>query len=342
MAVLRFSDPDGAFAAVRLASDVHLTDAQRTFTRAGGEWTLDVDLPDVLRLEYQLEVTRADGGGTDHICDPGNPRRAPGAFGEKSVLELPGYHAPAWLDAPAVDGHIDESAVRGRGLGATVAIRVWSPADTEPGRPLRLLLANDGPEYDALASLTRYCAAMIAADELPPFRVALLAPGDRDQWYSASAAYSRVLAHDIVPALRDAYGVIGAPAGMGASLGALAMLHAQRRFPRALGALLLQSGSFFIPRYDAQERGFSRYARIIRFVRETRRDGTYAMPVPTTITVGRAEENAANNRAMARALAEQGYEVAFEEVADMHNYVGWRDALHPHLTALLRRAWRPR
>ena len=172
------------------------------------------------------------------------------------------------------------STIRGRGLGAHVAVRVWSPADVEPGTPLRMLLANDGPEYDALSQLTRFSAAMIAAGELPPHRVALLAPGDRNQWYSASAAYARVLAHDIVPALRDAFGMVGAPAAMGASLGGLAMLHAQRRFPRAFGALFLQSGCFFIPRYDAHESGFGRYARIIRFVRETLRDGQYAMPGP--------------------------------------------------------------
>ena len=76
--------------------------------------------------------------------------------------------------------------------------------------------------------------------------------------------------------------MIGAPAAMGASLGGLAMLHAQRRFPRAFGALFLQSGCFFMPRYDAHERRFSRYARIMRFVRDTLRDGEYAIPVPVT------------------------------------------------------------
>jgi enterochelin esterase family protein len=205
-----------------------------------------------------------------------------------------------------------------------------------------MLLANDGPEYDALSQLTRFSAAKIAAGELPPHRVALLAPGDRNQWYSAAAAYSRVLANDIVPGLRDGFGVIGAPVGMGASLGGLAMLHVQRRFPRALGGLFLQSGSFFMPRHDSQERSFSRYVRIVRFVRETVRDGQYAIGVPVTITVGRGEENAHNNREMARALAAQGYDVSLEEVADMHNYVGWRDAFDPHLTSLLRRAWTPR
>ena len=331
---LRLPDPEETYTAVRLSSDL----GEPPFERDDDEWVLELDLPDVLRLEYKLEVTRRDGG-SEWICDPGNPKRAPGAFGEKSVLELPGYSAPAWLEEEGVEGRFDEAPVRGRGLGAYVGVRVWSPADVEPGRPLRMLLANDGPEYDALSQLTRYSAAMIAAGELPPHRVALLAPGDRNQWYSASAAYARVLAHDIVPALRDAFGIVGAPAAMGASLGGLAMLHAQRRFPRAIGALFLQSGSFFIPRYDAHESGFGRYARIIRFVRETLRDGQYAMPVPTTITVGRAEENAHNNREMARALAAQGYDVTLEEVLDLHNYVGWRDAFDPHLTALLRRAW---
>jgi enterochelin esterase family protein len=335
---LRLEDPDERFSAVRLASDLHLSEAQRSVARNGDGWVLDLELPDVLRLEYKLEVEHPDGG-TEHICDPGNPKRAPGAFGEKSVLELPGYQPPGWLTAEAVEGSFVEAEIRGRGLGAHVAVRVWSPDGHPPGTPLRTLLANDGPEYDALSQLTRYAGAMIAAKELPPFRVVLLQPGDRDNWYSASAAYSRVLDSDIVPQLKKAFGVIGPPAAMGASLGALAMLAAQRRFPRTFGALFLQSGSFFMPRYDAHERRFSRYTRITRFVRDTLRDGAYAIPVPVSITVGRAEENAENNREMARALAAQGYEVSLEEVPDMHNYVGWRDAFDPYLTTLLKRAW---
>lgn len=336
--VLGLDDPDARYTAVRLASDLHLSHDQRSYARNGTGWTLEVELPDVRRLEYKLEVEHPDGG-TEHILDPGNEKRAPGAFGDKSVLELPDYEAPEWLTAEAVPGRYDEIVVRGRGLGALVAGRVWSPEDAPPGTPLRLLVVNDGPEYDALASLAQYAGAMIASGTLPPFRVAMLQPGDRNDWYSASAAYSRVLDNDILPDLRARFGTIGAPVAMGASLGALAMLHAQRQFPRAFSALFLQSGSFFLPRYDSHERGFSRYLRITRFVRDTLRGGAYAMPVPVTITVGRAEENASNNREMARALAAQGYEVSLEEVLDMHNYVGWRDAFDPHLSQLLRRAW---
>src|SRR4051795_4110818 len=224
---LRFADPDEALAAVRLASDLHLSDEQRSFKRDGDGWVLEAELPDVQRLEYMLELEHPDGG-VEHILDPANDKRAPGAFGEKSVLELPGYEAPAWLDAKTAPGRTDDLSVRGRGLGANVDIRVWAPEDAPPGRPLRMLLANDGPEYDALSQLTRYAGAMIAGGELPPFRVALLSPGDRNQWYSASAAYSRVLDHDVVPALREAFGVVLQPAAMGAS---------PRRRARAAGAL---------------------------------------------------------------------------------------------------------
>jgi enterochelin esterase family protein len=336
--MLRVADPERRYAAVRLASDLHLTESQRSFSHIDGEWVLDLRPRDVHRLDYMLELVDA-GGDVEHALDPGNPHRAPGAFGEKSVLLLPGYEPPAWLEAPGAEGRFDELEVRGRGLGASVAIRVWSPADAAPEKPLRLLVAHDGPEYDELASLTRFTAAKIAAGELPPHRVALLSPGDRDQWYSASQVYGRSLANDVIPALRDAFTTVGTLAGMGASLGALAMLHAHRSFPRSLGALFLQSGSFFTPRLDPQEWRFPRFARIVRFVRGMDRNAPYAIPVPVTMTVGSAEENAANNRAMAHVLASQGYEVVLEEVPDMHNYTGWRDALDPHLTALLSRTW---
>jgi enterochelin esterase-like enzyme len=336
--MLRLADPDGRYTAVRLASDLHLSEAERSFARVDGEWVLELAPRDVRRLEYQLELVDAEGE-VEYALDPGNPHRAPGAFGEKSVLLLPGYEPPDWLAQEGVEGRYDELAVRGRGLGDSVAIRVWSPADVEPDRPLRLLLAHDGPDYDALASLTHFAAVKIAAGELPPHRVALLAPGDRDQWYSASQVYGRVLTHDVLPALRDRFPTVGSVAGMGASLGALAMLHAHRSFPRIFGALFLQSGSYFTPRLDPQEWRFPRFARIVRFVRGTQRNAQYAIPVPLVMTVGTAEENVHNNREMAHALAAQGYEVALEEVPDMHNYTGWRDALDPHLTNLLRRAW---
>jgi len=331
----RLADPEGRYAAVRLCSDLPLSDRERSYVRDGDDWVLDVDAPAIARLEYHVEVTDADGV-TETGPDPGNPLRAPGAFGEQSVLLLPGYEPPAWLDAPGVEGSSQDFAVRGRGLGAHVHGRIWSPPAEGP---LPLLVAHDGPEYDKLAFLARYAGAMIAADTLPPFHVAMLAPGPRDEWYSASALYSRALYVDVVPALREAVAVSGPVVGMGASLGALAMLVAQRRAPGTFGALFLQSGSFFMPRFDAHESGFSRYARIVRVVRRILRAQEHPAPVPVQLTCGAAEENVLNNRVMARALAEQGYDARLDEAPDLHNYTAWRDAFDPHLTRVLARIW---
>ena len=336
--LLRVADPDERYAAVRLCSDLPLSDGRTAYSRHNGEWRLELAPPPVARLEYQLEVVHRDGSGV-RICDPDNPNRAPGAFGEKSVLLLPGYAPPRWLGEEGVAGNTEELAVRGRGLGGRVRVCIWSPADAEPAEPLPLLAVHDGPEYDELAALTRFTAFAIGAGELPRHRVALLDPGDRDEWYSASARYAGALVRDVLPAIGAAVAVRGVPAGMGTSLGALAMLHVQRRHPGVLGALFLQSGSFFTPRFDAHESGFPRYRRVVRFVRDTHRQRAHPDPVPVAMTCGSAEENVHNNRLTARALAAQGYGAELHEVPDLHNYTAWRDALDPHLTALLARAW---
>src|SRR5919107_1713633 len=122
-------------------------------------------------MEYRIE---ADG---ETFCDPHNPRRTPGSFGERSVIEFPGYAPPRWLPAP-------------------------HPA----------------------------------------------------------------------------------PAGLGASLGALALLHARWLHPGAFGALMLQSGSFFRQRWDRQETGFRRFRRISRFVGAVLQAGRAATPIPIALT----------------------------------------------------------
>jgi enterochelin esterase-like enzyme len=336
--LLRLADPDERYTAVGLRSDLPLPNGERAYARHNGEWRLELAAPPLARLEYELEVVHRDGG-SERLCDPGNPYRAPGAFGEKSVLLMPGYGPPRWLAEEGVPGNTEELAVRGRGLGAEVPVRIWSPADADPAEPLPLLAAHDGPEYDELSSLTRFAAVAIRAGELPRHRVALLDPGVRDEWYSASARYAGALVRDVLPAIGAAVAVRDAPVGMGTSLGALAMLHVQRRHPAVLGGLFLQSGSFFTPRFDAHEARFPRYGRIVRFVRETLVQTTHRDPVPVTLTCGSAEENVHNNRLMTRALSTQGYAVEIHEVPDLHNYTAWRDAFDPHLTGLLARAW---
>jgi enterochelin esterase family protein len=126
---------------------------------------------------------------------------------------------------------------------------------------------------------------------------------------------------------------------LGASLGALAGVHAHFRNPGLLGGLFLQSGSFFRRRFDAHEERFGRFGRITRFVGQMHGRSGFAPPVPTVITCGTAEENLANNRALAAALERRGWPVRTFWNRDAHNWTAWRDAFQPHLSDLLLRVW---
>jgi enterochelin esterase family protein len=332
----RFPDAEPALEGVRLLPALSLPDSSLGFTHTGGSWELTLPRPPVHRMEYRFQL-RHPAGDLEDICDPGNARRAPGAFGDKSVVEFPGYTAPAWLTAATAPGGFADLAVHAPLFGRDVAVRLWSPAP--PDEALPLLVAHDGPEYDRLAGLTTYAAAMIAAGELPPFRVALLAPDDRDDEYAANPKYAATLHQRVMPALRDAVRLREPVVGMGASLGGLAMLHAQRALPGLFGALFLQSSSFLTVDLDPQEQHrFSRFGQVSVYVADVLRT-VPSETVPVTMTCGLAEENLANNRQMAATLAKQGYAAHLDEVPDAHNYIGWRDAFHPALTALLRDVW---
>jgi enterochelin esterase family protein len=332
----RLADADSAMESTRLLPALSLPGADLDFTFADGEWRLTLPRPQVHRMEYRFRLHHRDGGD-EEICDPGNALRAPGAFGDKSVIEFPGYTPPAWLGAEQVPGETADLAVPAPLLGRDLAVRVWSPAPAD--EPLPLLVAHDGPEYDRLAGLTGYAAAMIAAGDLPPFRVALLAPGDRDDEYAANPRYAATLHQRVLPLLRATVAVAEPVVGMGASLGGLAMLHAQRALPGLFGGLFLQSASFLTVDLDPQEQHrFSRFGQVSVYVADVLRTVPHET-VPVVMTCGTAEENLANNRQMAATLAKQGYDARLVEVPDAHNYVAWRDAFDPALTALLAAVW---
>jgi len=332
---MRFAlaDPARRLSAVRLVPDVPVPGPVDLQPTAGG-WSLVTRRPaDLDRLEYLLEIE--DRRGRRHtVVDPANPRRARGAFGDKSVLELPGYQAPEWLDWPRAGGTETAFSLPAPGLGEPVSGSLWSSAGLAPDVPAPLLLVHDGPEYADLGDLRGFLSAGTATGTLPPLRAALVAPGERDAWYSADPDYARALAEVVVPAL-DRVAPSTARIGVGVSLGALALLHAHRSHPDVFDALLLQSGSFFTPELDPHERRFRGFPTVTAFVAGVHAATGDDRPVPVTVTCGLPEENLANNRAMAATLERLGCPLRLVEVRDGHNYTAWRDALHPHLTDLV-------
>ena len=327
-------------AGVRLWQEVRISPDQLAMTWAEGVWTVALPRPAVDRMEYLFELAYADGGH-ETICDPGNPLRVGGAFGDHSVHEFPQYRSPGWLDIDVLDGgRSSELHVPADSVAQGITGLLWTCAGLDDATPAGLIVVHDGPEYDQLAGLTRYLSALIQAGSLPPLRAALLAPGPRDEWYSASGAYGRALTRAVVPHLRSLVSVTQI-VGMGASLGALEMLVAHRSDPQAFDGLFLQSGSYFTRGLDDQESSFSEFERIARSVEGVLASAGTKRPIPTMLTCGGIEENLGNNRAMLRALSAQGYPVELREVPDVHNYTAWRDAFDPYLTRLLNRVIGP-
>jgi enterochelin esterase-like enzyme len=337
--VFRLADPEHERPGVRLWTDVEIEvddelDAERDLHEVMGGWELRLRIPPLDCLEYMFEI---DGSLE---LDPGNPDQVDGAFGPHSLLLLPGYTPPAWLDDEPVASvrrpvRVDRTQV-GR-----IEAQVWQPADAATSARLPLLITHDGPEMDQLGGLTHYVGAMVANGTLPPMRVALLAPGARDERYAANPAYSAALTQRVVPRLLRRFPSDHPPVLSGQSLGGVAALHAAWEAPEMFAGLLLQSSSFFTAELDPQESGYSHFEQVAGFVASVH-DASEAPPgfPPVAITCGTAEENLGNNHHMAGTLSRYGVDVTWGEARQGHTWTCWRDLLDPHLTSLLQKVWR--
>jgi enterochelin esterase family protein len=334
-----YADRDHAVRGVSLYQEVGPTRPGPDLERDGGAWTTWFPRPAVDRMEYLFEVRHRDGGA-HLVCDPANDKRAPGAFGDKSVVEFPGYQPPSWL---AQDRAPDGPTRPLPDLQGIATGLLWSAPGTRRRDRLPLLVVHDGPEYAAYADLLVFLDRAVGDGTLPPMRAALLAPTGRDEQYSASPSYADALTSVVLPRLAQ---IAPAPpgrrfrVGMGASLGALAMLHAHRTSAASFGGLFLQSGSYFHHRYFRHELSFTHLERIRHFIDRMHASGHWDVPIPVVLSCGEVEMNFEANRATARALRDQGYPARFLPVRDAHTWVGWRDAFTPGLVDLLRELWR--
>src|SRR3954471_3691524 len=226
-------DEERRHTSVVLAQEVQRPRLGPPFEREPDGWRLRLERPHADRMEYLLAL---DGLLAP---DPANPLRAPRPFGDKSAVEWPEYRRPTWLDSIADEGPTEELEVRCRRLVARVRVVLYATPDP-PASDAPLLVVHDGPEYAKYSALTRFLDAMSWEEQIPRLRAALIQPVDRDETYSASALYSAALVRELLPEIGK-HAPHGMRIGMGASLGALAMLHAHRRHPKSFDGLLLQS-----------------------------------------------------------------------------------------------------
>jgi enterochelin esterase-like enzyme len=311
-----------------------------SFRRDGDGWVATIPAPPVDRLEYLL-VLRAPNGDEAMVLDPANPARVEGVFGDHSVLELPGYHPPDWLPWTSKPWSAQAVTADTADPGLAVQGELLSPPGHGTTDPLPLLVVHDGHEYIRLARLLDLLDWLANDDPTLRCRVLALQPVDRDRAYAASDAYTDALVDDALPAVRDLAPTIGPLVGLGASLGALALTYAAATHDGTFAGLLCQSGSFFLPRFDAHEVRFSGYQRVVAVTAQLHADPAALKGVIMRLTAGLGEENLDNNQALTDRLAELGVDTRIALGRDGHNYTAWRDLLDPSLPRLLSRCWGP-
>lgn len=337
--VFAVDDPEHRLAQVHLACDDDLV-ADHRFRRTRDGWSLAVPRPPVQRLEYRLLVTDHDGE-TQVVLDPGNGWTVPTAFGHRSVARLPEYREPAWCGADGLEAVRTEHAVD-TAVG-TVPVTTWAPADLPDTTAAPLLVVHDGPEYDRLADLGRWASVLAASGAVPRFRMALLQPVRRDEWYAVNEEWPAAVA-TIVADLATTRSVRGPLVVMGASLGGLASLQVGLSDVLAaadlhVGGVFAQSGSFFLPHLDPQESSYPHFTRITSWVAGSAGRAAGSRSLDVALTCGTHEENHANNVAMVEVLASAGHRTSLAPLPDLHNYTAWRDGLSPSLDDLLVRCW---
>jgi enterochelin esterase family protein len=247
------------------------------------------------------------------------------------VVTGPDYVRPEWSlphrDAPA--GTVDHFDVASDAFEDTRRVGLYSPA-TADDAPLPLLVAHDGAEYAEYAALTVVLDNLIAVGELPPVACALSDPHDRNREYTGDDRHADHLVHELIPAVSDRTPIDpGRLVALGASLGAVAALHAARRHPGTFSGLILQSGSFVSALGGPHRRG-PVFAPVVEFMHAfTATPG--GLPGLIHLSCGRFDGLIAENRALAPRLRALGIDVGYEEVPDGHNWENWRDRLRAGL-----------
>jgi enterochelin esterase family protein len=301
-------------------------------------WVLRIPVVDNGRFEYKLSVRHH--GHESWILDPANPARAADPFGENSVCCTWGYAPPEWTEPQgAPRGRIEEFTVPSEAFGEERRENIYLPHGYTGDKPLPLVVAHDGDDYDAYASLSTSLDNLIAAGDIPPLAVVLVQTRDRMDEYARGRRHARYLVQDLLPAVTRKYAISDDARDrvlMGASLGAVASLSTAFRFPGVFGGLVLKSGTFILNQGNLENRDHPVFRRTARLSRALER----APDLPKTrafVSTGELEGLADENAAIANVLREHGVDVLFKSAWDGHHWHNWRNQLRDGLTWVFRK-----
>lgn len=292
-------------------------------------WWLALPLPDGARLEYKLEVLR--NHHSEWVNDPLNPLTTSNPFGTNSVCRAFGYKVPdfAQIHEGTLPGSFDDLWVPSQ-LGSDRKVTMYLPAGFDRARTYPLVFVHDGGDYLTYGSMALVLDNLIHWRIIPPILAAFSWPGDRLREYAANPAHADFVVKEAISLIESTYPLTRDRLVMGASLGAVAALHAAWRHPEAFTGLLLQSGTF------AQTPGWGSAQALLAPIADLlHRLEPSLLPRKAYLSCGTYERMIGENRFMAHRLERAGLAVKYTEIRDGHTWEAWRDRLSEGLAWLL-------
>jgi enterochelin esterase family protein len=337
-AVFFYWDKGNRADAVFLVHWVFGLESRQPFLRLGGTnaWYLPVELPNRARVEYKLEVVT--GGQSAWVRDPLNPKHAFDPYGSNSVCAMPGYTEPRWVfpEPEARQGRLASFVHTSAVYGGDREIQVYLPSEYAPHKRYPLVICHDGRDYLRFAAMQTVLDNLIARQEVAPLVMAFTNGHDRNREYGADARQPRYVAEELLPTLRERFGISEDPEDigvMGASFGGVTSLFTAWTYPGTFGKLLLQSGSFVFT--DIGHHGRSPlFDPVVSFVNAFRNDPGRIGATRVFLSCGQFESLIWFNRSLGPLLREAGVDTRFVEASDGHNWIAWRDRLREGLTWL--------
>lgn len=297
-------------------------------------------VPSDVRFTYMLRVN--DG---DLQLDPLNPRR----FAGRSAAEAPDAPTQTWAkernEVPR--GELTHHKFRSQVLQEERSFGVYTPAGyATRTTPLPLLVVFDGEAYgnaaDAPVPTATILDNLIDAKKVPPISAVLvdnMNQAARDRDLKCSRSFQRFLTDELLPWVRERYGVSKRAADVilaGSSDGGLCALCTAESSPNVFGAVLSQSANLsYSPLAKPALNVFTRESGWItrQFVLAPR------TPLRFYLEVGLLEAGVVNpvaeHRRLRDVLEAKGYQVTYSEYSGGHDYLNWRGSLASGLIALL-------
>lgn len=301
------------------------------FNRLNGHnlWWLALSLPDGARLEYKLEVLRDHR--SEWVNDPLNPVTTSNPFGTNSVCRAYGYQVPdfALVHEGIPNGTFEDLWVPSH-LGGDRKVTMYLPAGFDRVNSYPFLFVHDGGDYLTYGSMALVLDNLISWKVIPPILVAFSWPGDRLREYAANSDHADFVVKEAMSQIASAYPLSDKKLVMGASLGAVAALHAAWQHPATFNGLLLQSGTFAqTPGWGAAQALLAPIADLLHRLEPSR------LPTRIYLSCGTYERMIGENRFMAHRLERAGLGVKYTEIRDGHTWEAWRDRLSEGLVWLL-------